>query len=520
MTDSPIANHAGEGGEAADGWQRVHPLSVVVAGLRALKNLVPLLIAVFVGSRAMAEGDGMLSAMAFPLVMIIVGANLLSAWIGWIRLRYRVGESDIRIEQGILSRSARAVPYERIQDVSLEEKPLPRLLGLAEVRFETGAGGKDELKLGYVTRAEGERLREVVRDQRDEAREQVAGEGEILAAEDGGRTLFHMDAFRIVTFGMFEFSLIVFAVLLGVAQQFEVLLPFDVWDWIEAQATDENLRQASGYVGSMDNAARIAGALWALGTILVVGFGSGIVRTALRDWDFRLDRTAKGFRRRRGMFTRTDVVMPVHRVQASIIDTGALRRLFGWHGLSFVSLAQDSRSANHTVAPFAKMEEIAPIAREAGFALPGEDIDWHRPHPDYYVVRAVVPVTLLAIAGLVAIIAAPSIWLGAIPLAIAILVAVRQHFLWRYERHAIDARQILSRRGWLSPRLTIASRVKLHSVEIAQGPLARWCGYADLQFGLAGGSLAFHGLPLAEAHTLRRAVLDSIAEVDFSRLNR
>jgi len=47
---------------------------------------------------------------------------------------------------------------------------------------------------------------------------------------------------------------------------------------------------------------------------LVVGMLSGIVRTFLRDWDFRLERTSKGFRRRRGMFTRTDVVMPVHRV--------------------------------------------------------------------------------------------------------------------------------------------------------------------------------------------------------------
>ena len=32
------------------------------------------------------------------------------------------------------------MPYERIQDVSLEAKPLPRLLGLVAVKFETGAG--------------------------------------------------------------------------------------------------------------------------------------------------------------------------------------------------------------------------------------------------------------------------------------------------------------------------------------------------------------------------------------------
>ena len=31
-------------------------------------------------------------------------------------------------------------------------------------------------------------------------------------------------------FGLFEFSLVIFAVLLGAAQQFEFLLPFEVWD--------------------------------------------------------------------------------------------------------------------------------------------------------------------------------------------------------------------------------------------------------------------------------------------------
>jgi len=62
--------------------------------------------------------------------------------------------------------------------------------------------------------------------------------------------------------------------------------------------------------------------------------------------------------------------------------------------------------------------------------------------------------------------------------------------------------------------------VKLHSVEIAQNPLARWRGYCSLKFGLAGGRLAFDGLDLAEARKLRAAVLDSIAAIDFAKLPR
>ena len=86
------------------------------------------------------------------------------------------------------------------------------------------------------------------------------------------------------------------------------------------------------------------------------------------------------------------------------------------------------------------------------------------------------------------------------------------------DRHASDGSHIFARRGWLAPRLDIASRVKLQSVEIVQGPIARRRGYASLAFGVAGGTLEIDGVPLDDARAIRRAALDSITGIDFSRL--
>ena len=63
------------------------------------------------------------------------------------------------------------------------------------------------------------------------------------------------------------------------------------------------------------------------------------------------------------------------------------------------------------------------------------------------------------------------------------------------------------------------SDLRLPAVEIRQGPLARRRGYANLTFGVAGGTLAIAGIPLEDARAIRRAVLDSIAGVDFPKLN-
>ena len=72
--------------------------------------------------------------------------------------------------------------------------------------------------------------------------------------------------------------------------------------------------------------------------------------------------------------------------------------------------------------------------------------------------------------------------------------------------------------GVLSPQSRIANRLKLHSAEIAQGPIARRRGYATLHLGQAGGEFAIAGIPVERAREVRRKVLQTIAGTDFSQL--
>ncbi len=517
-------------------WQRVSRITVVVNTLRsAAQALIPIGFALY--GISSEGGRGGFAALLFGLGgLALLGLFVGGSWLAWYRLRYRVGENDVRVEQGIVSRSARSVPYDRIQDVSLEQKLLPRLLGLVEVKFETGAGGKDELKLSYVSEAEGERLRETVRALVEEEGAAASTAADPLTRHDGegvaeqvpGETLFRMDTKRLFVFGLFNFSLVVFALLLGAMQQLEFLLPFDPWDYIADVFSDDNIAEAGALVNSYSTGAQIVAILYAIVAVVVVGMASGLVTTFVRDWEFRLDRTAKGFRRRRGLLTKTDVVMPVHRVQALVLKTGMIRRLFGWYGLSFISLAQDAKNANHDVAPFARLEEIAPIAREGGFALPGEDVAWHRPSTKYRTDKLVLSAGTCFVAAFLFLLAkialppeAQGLGLGAVIMAaLGVIFAVQQLFLWRFQRHAIDEAYVYTRKRWLSPRTAIASRVKLQSVEVAQGPLAGWRGYADLNLGLAGGTFRIEGLPVEEARRIRAKVLDSIAAVDFANLPR
>ena len=501
---------------APEEWRRTSPRSFLVGAITSLRSAILPVAAILFASR---NWDWNLF-----LAALIPGLGLVFffRWLAWRHFRYRVGDSDVRLERGLFSRTARSVPYERIQDVSLEQTLVPRLFGMAEVKFETGAGGKDEIRIRYVSVAEADALRETVRALKSS--ESVETGQAVTPAEEPARRLFTMDSKRLLTFGLFEFSLVVFAVVGGAAQQFDFLLPFDIWD-VEAWL---RLLAGPGHrLAELGLAAQAIGAAFALVTLALLGLVTGVGRTVLRDYGFLLEETPKGLRRRRGLLNRTDTVMPTHRVQALKVTTGIIRRRFGWHGLDVISLAQDAKAGNHTVVPFARMDEIEPVIRVTGFDLPDGMTHWHRPSPRYRVDRAILGALPLGVAAVA--LAAVRPWLpeeaatgsliGVTVMALlAAFFALREHFLWRHDRHAIDAQRIYVRRGWCAPKFDIASRVKLQSVEIAQGPLARRRGYADVKFGVAGGTLEMAGIPLGDARLIREGVLHSIASVDFSRL--
>ena len=146
--------------EAPAEWRRTSRLGFVVQALAALRSMVLPLAAVLYGSR---HEWGAAPWLLLPIVAGILALSLGFSYLAWRKLRYRLGSEDIRVERGILNRTARSVPFTRIQDVSLEQALIARLFGLVEVKFETGAGGKDELKLAYVSEAEGATLRDTVR---------------------------------------------------------------------------------------------------------------------------------------------------------------------------------------------------------------------------------------------------------------------------------------------------------------------------------------------------------------------
>jgi putative membrane protein len=210
--------------------------------------------------------------------------------------------------------------------------------------------------------------------------------------------------------------------------------------------------------------------------------------------------------------------MPVNRVQAANIVTGPIRKRRGWHALKFVSLAQDSKEeSDYMAAPLAKLDEIWPIMSEAGILPPSAETEFQRGHFRWWLVQTVIvmPLILAAMAAVIIFAEASfarSLLLLFIPLGLLLLGALE----WRKFLYAEDPSRLYVRRGWWRQRLTILPQVRVQSVEIAQGPLARLSGLVTLHFGIAGGTLELIAIPRETAEAIRDRVLAIAAPVDFS----
>ncbi len=508
MNEAPVISTEPEVPEANDGksFRRLHPLSILLKSVAAIgQNLI------FMGVLYFSVFDQNIvyaGLAALALLVFIVGITTLI----WSRFTYHIGPKEIRIKSGLLSRNNRSIPFDRIQDVSLEQKLVSRILGLATVKLETGASAGEDGKLDALALADAEALRDTVRDYKSGVAAIAAdvADGPTSAEDIEERPpLFAMDNRRIFIAGLFNFSFILLAVLGAIAQNLDFLLPdefFNPWYWAE-QLSEQDM------VNGLSFSAQIAGAIGALVSLIAIGMGSGIIRTFIREYGFRLDRVDRGqpgFRRRRGLFTLTDMVMPIHRVQAAILRTGPIRQRFGWYHLKFQSLASDgSGESDHSAAPCAQMEEVDPILDETDITNVPLGLEFHRVDPALWWRDAIIiSVILGGVSVGLGLFVQPAFY-ALILLAIPIIAAMVLN--WRHHKYALTAEQLFVHAGWWRRKLTILPIRKIQTVDVGQSPLDHPLDLATVTVGIAGGSamapLKINDIPIATAMALRKKLI-------------
>jgi putative membrane protein len=451
--------------EPAPEARRLHPATLVTRSLR----VAPQMLAGGAGYAAVVAQEGLGGILLIAAAAALVG--VVGAVLVWWRFRYTVFDDEIVIESGVLHRQRRVIPYDRVQDIAIERRLLARLFGTARVRVETGGSAADEGNLDMIALADAHALRDHIRRRRSEGTAKPAA---LPTADEP--VLFEMDLARVLYSGLFNFSLIFLAAIFALLQYLDDFGLVDVGEWF----TPERTEQAAGLVGL-----RLTLVLVAL--VLALGILAGVVRTVARDFGFRLTRAEAGLRRRRGLLTLTEVVIPIRRIQAAVIESGPVARRLGWYRLSFQTLGADRKEGGVQVAAaFARLDELVPILAEAGFPMPPPRSEFAHV-PRRALVRWAGQYLLVgAVSAAAAWLIEPSIGLAAlVMLALAVLGALR----WRRHAYALDDQALFVADGVFNRRVWTLPFGRTQTLLVSRGPLQRRLRLATLLMDTAGASL-------------------------------
>ncbi len=420
-------------------------------------------------------------------ILLAVGVTLLSlltAALSWWRFSYADGPDAVVVTRGLLSRSVRTVPTDRIRGVEVETPLVHRVFGLVRVRIDAAAGavsGNDEeLVVDGVPRAEGDRLRTAVLTHRGRPAAEPGVDG--VAAEPPDEV-----------FARFDNRWLLYAPLVGsylAVPAAALAAGFRLLDELgrSVQPDFDELELAGGW-------ALAAGGVAALLLILAVG---AVVGAAVVNWRFALVRRGGSLIAVRGLLTRRHTELEVDRIRGGTVSEGL--------GMRWVGAARINAMVTG-LGDATRRGQLLPLGpRASAWLLIGRLVDDPGPlvaHPPAArrrrIVRATAAGLLVAAAGIVATVAADWWWVLAAGIALTLLGVPLG--LGRYASlgHAAGPHSFSVRSGWLVREQVILQRRAVVGWKVRQSFFQRRAGLATVVACVGAGTGGYAAIDVAAA---------------------
>jgi putative membrane protein len=425
---------------------------------------------------ALVVSAGLRVILPIALVLLFVGVPL--AVLSWWRFRYSVGDGKLELHSGVLSRSVRTIPLDRVRGIDVTEPFFHRLLGLVKVEVEAAAGGrsKAELSLAAVSREEAERLREAV----------LAGP-RAAAGEEAPepRPVYQATPRLLVLGGLTSMRyLLAPAAVVGVVFNLADDLPGGIVDRAAEAAADRFPTETLGIL--------LVLAL-AVGLVLLVAIAGSL----LVDWRFTVRDEGERFAASRGLLTRRTVHLDRDRIRGADVRDSPLRRPLGLSSVNAIAAGLRGRTGGTALAPVIRNDQVGELLRAIDPAAPDLAAELVA-HPPASRRRRLVRALALPVIALVILLAFGFLWAAlaaAVVTCLAVLVGLDRH---RQLGHRFDGRRLALRGGSLQRRWSELDPDAAVAFEVVSSPGQRRAGVCTLRLHLGQGAGSRRALDLGE----------------------
>ncbi|WP_245921788.1 PH domain-containing protein [Bowmanella denitrificans] len=487
-------------------WQRLSPVAIMyfaVAFIRALVgNFVYLLPALLLSYNKIKQNP--------QLWLPALGALLLlCATVGWLKFhyyRYRLYQGNLQIKSGVLQKKHLDLPFERIQNIRLEQPLFYRPTDHVCMLLDTAGSAKQEAKIYALPKAFAEQLKSRILNNRAGAEHQ---QPQTDAVEQQEQLLNARSTKDLIIHGITSNRIWLF--LGGLAPFYDNM--FDsaaIWLerlGVDLQAMFDPATQAWWQYG-----------IYLVSLVLLLMLGLTLLSiggSLLTFHGFRLTRIDDRYIRRSGLLTRHEVSMKLSRLQMIVAKQDWLDRVLGRINLKFEQLNASFEHAG-AVAVTGKLMVPSVKADECEFlmadALPGNqlaDITF-TPISRRHILRTMLLPTLVYLP-LACIMAYKQLWPELMIASLALFTSAALLTLrwWRWG-YASDAEFMYIRKGLLGIDRYCLPIHKIQQTRFSQSLLMKRSGLCSIKLVLACGAQTIPYIPSHIGHALINTALHKV----------
>lgn len=467
---------------------RLSPRTLVVGPIIQIRGLLlPIAAGLVVGG---------FNPWILTATLLAVLGLLVRGFVTWKTFRYEIGEERLEIRSGLIRRSRRTIPLERVRGVDVTSSLLHRLLGVAVVRIEaaSGAGETEDGKLDAVDAAEAERLRTVllhrkaVLSGRSEEATTVGEDGvaslttasagtdasgAVTASDEAAVTYFRMPRswylFGALSVGHLVTPFVLLATLFGMVQQSagQVATDFLV-DWVT----------------STDRGFLVVFAAVSTGVLVLLMPVFAVVSYALTHWGFTLRGRDGSLVAERGLFTRRSVTLERRRIRGYELRDNPLERTRRAVRLRAIVTGLGDTANRAVLLPLGPRSKVEAVVDRALDLFRGRLTRHPRAALYRRFTRAVLPFVVVAAVALYL----DLIWLTVAAGALALLGVPLAVDRYRSLGHGYDGERVSVRSGSLQRGQATVERSAVIGWTWTQTLFQRRSGLADLQVTVGAGA--------------------------------
>jgi putative membrane protein len=471
--------------------QRQSPVAIILTLAKAIVNVArqafPLLIIAFVGNSDYRSLKILLVTVAISLISTVV------AFIRYFTTYYFIQDEYLVLHTGWLSKSKVNIPLSRVQSINFEQNILYRFFDVVKIYADSAGSDKREFELTAIGKKDAEALRYYVISYKDAQKDEEVGETTVQDSpkfHSDEQIIISYDPLTLVKIGLTENHLrsgwLVIVAIFWVYSQFEEI-GIKVEDQVDVDV----------WYSALLNSFAVLMVLLALMSVAI-----SLVRTFVKNYDFKFIRTPHGFKVVKGLFNRIEVAASDQKIQFISWSQNILQKYLAYNTLkiSQAGIVADQNKKGLSI-PGCLEPQIDYVQSHLFGHMDTQHIHWSRISMKY-VWRYATILGIIACLTIIYLWFAGRLQFLGITIIIYAFLVYSRYLRYKKIKFGTNLRFLLLHGGTWGARKTILPMYKIQNVQLRSSPYLRRHNLSTMIIYTAAGSLSLPYIPNSTAMKL------------------